>query len=157
MRWNVTTVGCAGCGDCCRRIHVNTVGGGLTARLADPYVAGRARRDAQFIQDHMHSTGEVDASHPGRVVRTCDAFDGHRCTAYGQRPEMCSLYPWYESGPRAEPEVAQKWRAGKTDDELAAWAVQWMGDRCSYLRDLPTPTGGWLAVGARPLIPLTPL
>jgi Fe-S-cluster containining protein len=142
------SVGCAACGDCCERIHVTSGRGLLTAKLADPRVAGAARREAVFIDVHMTPTGEVDADWQNRAAWTCDAFDrvSRLCTARDERPPMCSDYPWYGRTP-----------ASVDHDTDPARTVAWMGPRCSYLRDLPTPAGGWLAAGARPLIPVTVL
>lgn len=120
--------------------------GSLTAKLANPYLAGEARREAVFIDVHMTPTGEIDTGWAGKGVWTCDAFDpvARLCTAHAERPPMCSRYPWYGRPP-----------SSYQHDTDPARTVRWMGARCSYLRDLTTPDGGWLAVGARPLIPVT--
>lgn len=94
---------CGKCGDCCEDIKLNVPQGTITAMLANPYIAGRGRRDMIFVQEYMILTGRVDgkfASHP-RQIRDCLMFDPETnlCNAHEQRPLLCAGYPWYSGGP----------------------------------------------------------
>lgn len=87
--------------------------------------------NAYFILDHwsdLHHPGAEDW--PGRHAYLCDAFDPvlRACTAYQDRPPVCSGYPWYGHEPRERQ----------------------LHPACSYNADVP----GHSMVGV--LIPITP-
>ena len=92
----------------------------------DPEGTGRANAD--FITEHWHPLGDGDYR--------CDRFDpDHRtCTAHGDRPPVCSRYPWYDREPSGSDTGPPP--------------------QCSYLADLPA---GERPEGSRPLIPLAVL
>jgi Fe-S-cluster containining protein len=91
---------CARCGDCCDPVVFMLTRGDLTRRLAEQYLAGEARRNLVFIDEHWHTI----AVHDGGRFSTlrCDMFDAESrlCTAHAQRPPICSGFPWYGEAPR---------------------------------------------------------
>jgi Fe-S-cluster containining protein len=93
---------CSRCGDCCDPVVFTLSRGQVTADLADPYVAGRARRDLTFIADHWHLIGAHHNIRTGFFTYRCDKFDpeARLCTAYADRPPICSGFPWYGDEPR---------------------------------------------------------
>jgi Fe-S-cluster containining protein len=124
------SLGCAGCGDCCERISIGTTlhdmrgqmsgnGGagnsGLYTWPDDPEgtrprrakygirVGGQAR-EAAFILQHWHPTGEVRrVDGVAQQILSCDQFDPvhRRCMAHAERPRVCSDFPFYGGEPRA--------------------------------------------------------
>jgi Fe-S-cluster containining protein len=124
------SLGCAGCGDCCERISIGTTLHDMRASMSGNGGAGTSRpqhwdgepegslptrpkyglrkgegaREAAFILQHWHPTGEV--RWVGGVVQqilSCDQFDPvhRRCMAHETRPRVCSDFPFYGGEPRA--------------------------------------------------------
>lgn len=146
------SLGCARCGDCCNPVEIS-------GRHADQMTAwwlywerggkvgsrgGRVRGfdmiSVRFgalhwteIERHTHESGDVKAT------LRCDAYDPGTasCTAYEDRPPVCTNYPWY----------------GREDDESIRKAGPHLERRCSFLLDVPPANRG---PDARPLIPITP-
>jgi Fe-S-cluster containining protein len=85
---------CARCGDCCDPVNFTMSPGEITAKLADPYLAGINRQSLEFANTHWHLIR--------RGEYKCDYFnaDTRLCTAHDKRPPICSRYPWYEDEPK---------------------------------------------------------
>ena len=130
---------CSRCGDCCERIPFPRRKADITRWLADPYIAGRSRRDLQFISTHWHLIELRFIDHQGKPYwpdggwYTCDAFDKitRLCTAHGERPPVCRDYPWYEDFP-------EKY-ANRTEEGNAI-----LSPRCSFRADIPPGNVGAL-------------
>lgn len=73
----------------------------LTFRIADMDgpSAPFARQHWRDVTDEYELTPELAASI--KCVARCDAFDPvtRACTAYEDRPPICSGYPWYGKAP----------------------------------------------------------
>lgn len=119
-----------GCGACCDPVAW-VVPPGLVETLTDGRVADDAMwRDVLWARGHFtyvpRREGLARASYLSDGVMVlgnehvaldvvtyfyeCDAFDreARTCTAYGDRPPMCSGYPWYDDAPdptKSVPEV----------------------------------------------------
>jgi Fe-S-cluster containining protein len=115
---------CVGCGDCCDpvTIDVDTLDSVLRPEAAGP--------DADFIKEHWRKVGQYESVYEVQ----CDMFDreSRTCTAYENRPPVCSGYPWYGREP---------------DGDLV------LNANCSYFWDLPEDMRG---SALYKLIPLTP-
>lgn len=139
---------CSRCGDCCESIPTQRNRADFTALLANPYFAGEARRDAQFIVDHWQpyapkfdrpkkGCGEdgqhVDEDCCWQKVgdwNTCDQFDVERrlCGAHADRPPVCRNYPWYPTHPAP----------------MRQADGNWLSVRCSFRADIPEGSPGAL-------------
>jgi Fe-S-cluster containining protein len=128
-RTKMPSLGCAGCGACCETLFTGATRGVLTAKLADPYVAGKWRKDYQFLYDHFIPTGLVFHN---RVEQVCNVYDpvNKRCTDHENRPHTCRDFPFYGKEPR---HVDHRYM------------------QCSYWLDVPAALR---PRSARPLIPL---
>jgi Fe-S-cluster containining protein len=156
------SAGCAGCGDCCERIWLNTdPRPWSTAALAgvpDPrtddgwaYWLENVRQSDRPLTEADRETvlrsydpagthranADFVAAHFAETCDghwTCDAYDPEHgaCTVYEDRPPLCAGFPWYAEGPVPDPRER-------------------LPRRCSYLADLPPADRG---PDARPLIPL---
>lgn len=124
------SAGCARCGNCCDPVILESAifaASGQRARSQDS-----PHDNDRFITQHWHPVGAyVDEGRTWLKLR-CDMFDPvHRtCTAYDDRPPVCSRFPWYGHEP-----------SGKVI----------LDPQCSFLADLPPSER---PPGARPLIPL---
>lgn len=127
------SAGCAGCGSCCDPVTLD----------ADVFLAAtrrarmQERPDAEdvFIARHWHPVGSWKATDGTQCISVrCDVFDPETrlCGAYGDRPPVCSRFPWYGREPGA--------------GALPAYP------HCSFLADLRPADR---PAGSRPLIPLT--
>jgi len=149
----VTTCGC--CGDCCRDIPLSTSKAAFRRKLSHgdardddvwaAWVAGwesqgdpetpdreswvRLQADARFIIEHWH--GGRRAPNGTTKGWTCDRFDPETwlCTAYEERPPICSDFPWYDRP------------AGHVDG--GRWPL-----RCTFWADRPAEERpeGWVPV-----------
>ena len=95
-----TSVGCSGCGQCCTPVYLSFGPADITARLANPKIGGRWRRDLEFFRAHWWPTGTVTrGSRNGKWnwQYACAKYDidTHACTAYADRPLVCAQHPIY--------------------------------------------------------------
>lgn len=84
---------CAGCGICCNPVELTLA---VAARAFDP---ASTNPDTAFLLEHLHYRDMGN----GYINFTCDAFQDGRCTAYENRPRMCSEYPFYGRAPETAP------------------------------------------------------
>lgn len=142
------SLGCAAgsCGDCCEDIFVGAPASDVIAEWREYLDAGglvplqEAHPDAdpsiEFIARNWTETsrGENGATYE------CSRFDRvHRvCTAWADRPAVCSGFPWYEGHPDDG--------GGPTPQRISKIPL-----RCSFALDVPVAQR---REGARPLIPL---
>lgn len=92
------SLGCAGCGDCCDPVHLApdvVANVDYWRELAEDAWAGAAPTgDVAWVLVHLvDGRPAVD----GGVSYRCDRFDpdARACTAYDERPDMCSKFPAY--------------------------------------------------------------
>jgi len=72
-----------------------------------------------FAREHWHEIpelGDYDVNGKYFHAYRCDVFDPHTrtCTAYADRPPICSGYPWYGAQPDRE-RVLDPWCAYQAD------------------------------------------
>jgi Fe-S-cluster containining protein len=87
------------CGACCDPVILGW----------DPAQVPDASPNAAFVKAHWTvqavTTGYRPDGTPADIWHVaCDAFDRHtrRCTAYADRPPICSMFPWYLREPAPE-------------------------------------------------------
>jgi len=125
------STGCARCGDCCNPVVLSFdvfTEIGQYARVAEDLGP-----NYRFIPQHWHPiSAYTDENGEVWLRLRCDVFDPDTltCTAYEDRPPVCSDFPWY----------------GQEPDSVRA-----LHDRCSYWFDIPAADR---PARARPLIPL---
>ena len=128
------TAGCARCGSCCDPVIIEADVFFLCGELARSQEF--PHHNHRFIAQHWHPVSGWKAEDGTECLSVrCDMFDPERraCTAYNDRPPVCSDYPWYGDKPNAE--------------RAASLPVE-----CSYLADVAPADR---PEGSRPLIPLS--
>jgi Fe-S-cluster containining protein len=81
------------------------------------HVADMDGPSAPFAQAHWHEIPDYPGLGPEQVCAVrCDAFDldTRECTAYADRPPICSGYPWYGKAPDRE-RLLDPWCAYQAD------------------------------------------
>jgi Fe-S-cluster containining protein len=130
------TLGCSRCGDCCDQIwlpaaKITSIRAAIDAGDPESRISADMRADCEFIETHW--TVE-ERSLDGQDLRyVCDRFDAEArlCTAYEQRPPVCTNFPYY----------------GRT----AIPAPDRLPSRCSFAFDVAPELR---RSDARPLIPI---
>lgn len=127
-----------GCGACCNPVAatftLDDLRRALPSLLTEDGRLNRAWALEHFTQiprgHGLRATPEMDTGHTMAVSRadptvlvevwtyffTCDAYDpdARTCTAYDDRPPMCSEYPWY--GMKPDPTKAMPAECGYLPD-----------------------------------------
>jgi Fe-S-cluster containining protein len=98
---------CNRCGDCCEVIHASVGIPDLHAMMANPYIVGVVRRQAEILLDMLEE--RIDVSH-GRVGYSCRHFDRETrlCGIHDRRPDMCRGYPFYGGDPTPDAYMSQR-------------------------------------------------
>lgn len=124
------------CGKCCDPVTFNITawyrmiyehGDGERARYAESVAAGQMEqgnadyqlRNVDFINKHWTPQRDQDLW-SNLVLLQCDKFDHETrtCTAYEDRPPICSDYPFYGADPGIK-------------------GTRWLLEGCSFIEDVP--------------------
>jgi len=92
---------CNMCGACCEVVHPATDRPALMAMLANPYIVGAMRRQAEIVVGLLDAKVSVDRGRPGYTCRHFDT-ETRKCGIYADRPDMCRGYPWYDREPKQD-------------------------------------------------------